>query len=192
MGLYDEFLLRKKNGETLHLEQLTPDLLWKLFIEEEIPNNRIANLFDVKPSKIAYLRKKHGITIRHSILEEFMDEIPAELNETAKNELLQEDNVTKIAKAITHFAFRNGPIEAIHADRSKNITDADMKILNKFMVNRLAYIILLIKENRWYEVKFIVNQLDKMFGNNWDEAVPDDGGMEALLKEDIKKAWDRL
>ncbi|MFB6468851.1 hypothetical protein ACE38V_19015 [Cytobacillus sp. Hz8] len=101
--------------------------------------------------------------------------------------MLTDDNITKIAKAITHFIFRNGPIEDMHADVNKNITDKDMKILNKYMVNRLAYIIILIKENRWFELNFLVNQFDFLFGQNWDNAKPDDGGMGKLLEEKLDR-----
>ena len=48
-----------------------------------------------------------------------------------------------IAKAITHFSFRNG---------------------------MLAYIFSLIIENRWFKLKFLVNSIDKMFGHGWDDA----------------------
>jgi hypothetical protein len=111
-----------------------------LFIEENISDGRIAELFNVKPSKITYMRRKHGITFRNSIVDEIINTIPTDVNEKSKEERFIVGNITKIAKAITHFSFRNGPIEDMHADRNKNITDEDMKVLNKYMVNRLAYI----------------------------------------------------
>lgn len=185
MGLYEELMKRKTAGEIFDVNELTPEKLKVMFIDEEISDNMIASLFDVKPSKITYLRRKHGITIRNSIIDNFINDIPTEMETEIKKELLKDENITKIAKAVTHFSFRNGPIENMHADMHKNITDKDMKILNKYMVNRLAYIFILIKENRWFEFNYLVNQYDFMFGHNWDNAEPDDGGMGKLLKEKL-------
>jgi hypothetical protein len=64
----------------------------------------------------------------------------------------------------------------MHADPKKQLLDNDMKILNKFMVNRLAYVFKLIIEKRWIEFNFLVIQTDLMYGHDWDEAEPDDGG----------------
>ena len=140
MGVYEDLLQRKKDGETISIDELTPELLKHLFIKEHIPDNMIAVLFDVKSSKITYLRRKHGITIRNSIIDDFLNKTPEEMEEKARVDLLKEENISKIAKALTHFAFRNGPVEDLHANPTKNLTDEDMKMLNKFMVNRLAYI----------------------------------------------------
>lgn len=187
MRLYDKFSNRKKLGENIDLDELTPEKLRILFIEEGISDGRIAELFDVKPSKITYLRRKNEITIRNSIVDEFINNIPKEIDEKSKEELFNDGNITKIAKAITHFSFRNGPIENMHADRNKNITDQDMKVLNKYMVNRLAYIFSLMIEDRWFEFNFLINSMDKMFGHGWDEADPDDGGMGELLKSELDR-----
>lgn len=54
------------------------------------------------------------------------------------------DNLTMISKAITHFSFRNGPIEDMHASPKNQISQDDMKTLNKFMVNRLRVLLRLI------------------------------------------------
>ncbi|QNB47796.1 hypothetical protein BR63_16900 [Thermanaerosceptrum fracticalcis] len=66
------------------------------------------------------------------------------LNEAATSEILLKENISTIAKAITHFVFRNGPVENMHANRQ--LSQDDMKTLNKFMVNRLAYVFTLIIE----------------------------------------------
>jgi hypothetical protein len=57
-----------------------------------------------------------------------------------------------------------------------------MKTLNKFMVNRLAYLLQLIKENRWLELEFVIEQ-NSIFGRNWDNAEPDDGQMRKLIEK---------
>lgn len=83
-----------------------------------------------------------------------------------------------MAKAITHFAFRNGPIEDIHANNQ--LSQEDMKTLNKFMVNRLAYICECILTEKWEEISFLVKLYDFMYGHDWDEATPDDGENQKL------------
>lgn len=88
---------------------------------------------------------------------------------------------------MAHFAFRNGPIEDMHANASKNITNEDMKKLNKYMVNRVAYIFTLIIEDRWMEFNFLVEYMNLMFGHHWDEAIQDDGGMGELFEKEINK-----
>ena len=190
MKLYEHFLKRKQKGELLHLEELSSNDLGILFIKESKSDAMIASLSGVKSSKITYLRRKYGITLRNSLIKNFLDaesNVGMELNINMKGQTLTSENITKISKAVTHFAFRNGPIEDMHADVTKNITDEDMKKLNKYMVNRVAYIFTLIIEDRWMEFNFLVENMNLMFGHHWDEAVQDDGGMRELFEKEINK-----
>ena len=190
MTLYESFVKRKQEGEILNIEELSPNDLEKLFIGESKSDAMIASLFEVKSSRITYLRRKYGITIRNSFIKDFLDDqsdVGTELNTDMKEIILTSENITKISKAMVHFAFRNGPIEDMHADVEKNITDEDMKKLNKYMVNRVAYIFTLILEDRWMEFNFLVENIDFMFGHHWDEAIPDDGGMRKLFEKEISK-----
>src|SRR5690625_2384600 len=195
MGLYQKLKSRKLAGEKPNLDSLTSAELKKMFIEELKSDSLIADLFDVKKSKITYLRRKHGITIRNSIVEKFLDsdsDMAQKFNEDMKKEILTSENISKISIALTHFAFRNGPIEDMHADMTKNITDKDMEILNKYMVNRIAYIFTLIKEENWTEFNYLIDQLAMMFGQHWDEAIPDDGGNSEAFKKFVKNIGDFL
>ncbi|MYL58643.1 hypothetical protein GLW20_14145 [Virgibacillus halodenitrificans] len=190
MKLYEHFLKRKQKGELLHLEELSSNDLEILFIEESKSDAMIASLFGVKSSKITYLRRKYGITIRNSLIKDFLDaesNVGMELNTNMIRQILTSENISKISKAVTHFAFRNGPIEDMHADVTKNITDEDMKKLNKYMVNRVAYIFTLILEDRWMEFNYLVENMNLMFGHHWDEVVQDDGGMRELFEKEINK-----
>lgn len=108
-------------------------------------------------------------------------ELYPEINEMIKENILNIKNINKIAKAITHFAFRNGPVEDMHANGK--LTESDMKILNKFMVNRLAYIFSLIIKEEWIKFNFLVNMTDNFYGRHWDPAEPDDGGTEEIIKK---------
>jgi len=82
---------------------------------------------------------------------------------------LKSDNINVISKAITHFTFRNGPVEDMHAYPNNQLSEEDMKILNKFMVNRLAHVFTLIIEERWIEFDFLIKTYG-MYGHDWDEA----------------------
>ncbi|MCG7406523.1 hypothetical protein MH117_03770 [Paenibacillus sp. ACRRX] len=190
MKLYEELKTRKEAGEKLNLEELTPELLKNLFIEEELSDYLISQLFEVKESKITYRRRKFGITIRNSILDELLlaktDEAK-EVNEKYKDTLMVSDNLTVISKAITHFAFRNGPIEEMHAGPKNQLSQEDMKTLNKFMVNKIAYVFELIIENRWIELDFLIRHTDMMYGQDWDNAEPDAGDNRELIQMMIKR-----
>lgn len=194
MGLYEELRERKANGDILNFEDLSAEDLRQLYINEEKTDNSLAELFDVKQSKITYRRRKLGVTIRNSILDEILlgnTENSKEMNLKVKNQILKSENISMISKAITHFAFRNGPIEDMHAHPNNQLSESDMKILNKFMVNRLAYVFTLINDERWIEFDFLVRNIDSMYGHDWDEAEPDDGNtrktIEIIMKMNRRK-----
>nr|WP_092072790.1 hypothetical protein [Dendrosporobacter quercicolus]NSL48886.1 hypothetical protein [Dendrosporobacter quercicolus DSM 1736]SDM49930.1 hypothetical protein SAMN04488502_10552 [Dendrosporobacter quercicolus] len=194
MGVYDALLEMKTKGEKLRLEELSPKDLKSMFIDDAITDSMIADLYEVKKTKITYMRKKHGITVRNSILEEYLlgkTESTREMNMLTKKEILTKANINMISKAVTHFAFRNGPIEDMHAHPNNQLSETDMKTLNKFMINRLAYIFTLIIEERWIEFSFLIRTNDMMFGKDWDEAEPDDGStkeiIEMILKDNYQK-----
>ena len=52
------------------------------------------------------------------------------------NTKLDFETIDMLSKAITQFAFRSGPVEELHANNQ--LSQKDMKALNKFMVNRIA------------------------------------------------------
>lgn len=107
-------------------------------------------------------------------------ELFPELNAEAKQSIMSMDMLTPISKAITHFAFRNGPVEDMHADGK--LSDKDMMVLNKFMVNRMAYVFSLIINEKWAEFEFLIEQTDRFYGHEWDDPVPDDGGTREIAK----------
>lgn len=80
-----------------------------------------------------------------------IEEKLSKLNADMKKMLLSSFDTDTRSKTITHFAIRNGPIEDIHADRKKNITDEDMMVLNKFVHNQLTYVFELIMQERGAE-----------------------------------------
>lgn len=126
--------------------------------------------------------KKWGINLKNQIINEFFDnhERFFKLNTEAKERLNNLENLTSISKAITHFAFRNGPVEDMHAEGK--LTQNDMMTLNKFMINRIAYIFSLIISQKWAEFELLVEMTNHWYGHNWDDAIPDDGGLRELVK----------
>ena len=184
MGLYEELYDRKGKGEILRFEDLSAEDLKQLYIDENKTDGALAQLFNIKPSRVTYERRKFGITIRDSVLDEYLlgkTERSKKVNAELKKEILKIDNIDVISKAITHFAFRNGPIEDMHASPNNQLTDSDMKILNIYMVNRLAYIFTLIVEERWVEFDFLV-KTNGVYGGDWDKAEPDDGGNRKIIE----------
>lgn len=190
MGVFEELQAKKQSGEKILFDNLTVEDFRTMYIDEGKTDYMISMLFDIKESKVTYRRRRLGITIRNSILDEFLmvkSEKAKDINSKVKFELLKNENITMISKAITHFAFRNGPIEDMHANPSKQITDTDMMILNKYMVNRVAYIFKLIIEERWMELDFVIRNTDKWYGHDWDEAQPDDGDTRKIIELLLKK-----
>ncbi|GAA0345535.1 hypothetical protein GCM10008967_39980 [Bacillus carboniphilus] len=188
MGLFEVLTKKKDNGEELKIEELSSDDLRKLYIEENKTDFMIADLFNVKKSKVTYLRRKMGISIRNAMIDDYLanQTEAAEVNRLVKEKILVEDNIDMISKAITHFAFRNGPVEDMHADPDSQLSDSDMKTLNKYMVNRLAYVFTLIIENRRMEFDYLIKNLDFWAGHNWDKAEPDDGGIREEFEEAMR------
>jgi len=62
----------------------------------------------------------------------------------------------------------------------------DMMTLNKYMVNRIAGILQLVKDKQWYKLVGLV-ELYKNYGADWDKAEPDIEDLDACLKYIIGK-----
>ena len=56
------------------------------------------------------------------------------------------DIIHNLSVATTHIIYRNGPVEDMHADGK--LTDYAMMNINKFMVNRLGGIFLILLDNK--------------------------------------------
>lgn len=188
MRLYDRLKMRKENGEKLNLEELNVSELKQMFFDEGISDRLLAELYGVKLSQITYKRKKQGITIRTSAIDNMLRGTTEEsrtLNMKCRKDILKKENLDLIARAVTHFAFRNGPVEDMHADPNSQLSEEDMKTLNVFMVNRMAYIFDLIMEERWIEFSVMVDS-NGLYGQDWNKAVPDDGGTLKLIEMNMK------
>lgn len=89
-----------------------------------------------------------------------------------------DDKLKIIAKGIVVLAFRNGPIEDIHAGKScpichgnteySHITDNEMKTINIEAVNWI-YSLLRLQRNNPKKFEKYVESVAKMYAYNWNE-----------------------
>ena len=63
---------------------------------------------------------------------------------------LNEETIDTISKAITQYAFRSWPIEELHSNG--HLTQNDMKILNKYMANRIAGLLTFLSNGNYDNV----------------------------------------
>lgn len=95
-----------------------------------------------------------------------------------------EEIVFDLSRKIVHFIFRNGIIEDMHAGKygydeySKipentplevisQLSNKDMMALNKYMMDRVGYILQLIQNAEYTKLHYILDK-EKYFGNDWD------------------------
>ena len=89
------------------------------------------------------------------------------MNNDSKERILKEENINTIAIALTHYFFRNGPVEDMHTNNQ--LSEKDMKVLNKYMVNKIATLMKLIIDNEWVKVEILLDFFSR-YGNDWDKA----------------------
>ncbi|MCG4437289.1 hypothetical protein MAM33_08235 [Erysipelothrix rhusiopathiae] len=90
-------------------------------------------------------------------------------NETAKERLKDPKHLKEIAVALTHYTFRNGPVEQMHTDGK--LSNEDMEILNKNMMNTLGSIINLIHEEKYSAFEALCVMNSSIYGTDWDDPV---------------------
>lgn len=171
--LYEELIKRKNKGEKLIWDNITREELEELF--EKRSDNVIAELYGVTKSQVKYKREKWNIKQINYVLNKFCDvdlnkNLFENLNESSKEKLLNKDNIDSISIALTHYLFRNGPIEDIHS--SGKLSQEDMKTLNKFMVNRIAGLLETINNGEWLKLELLLNNYS-LFGRQWDKPIAD-------------------
>lgn len=190
---YDCLLKLKHEGKNLNWDEITKEQLEYLFIDESIPNQMIADLYDVTYEDVRRKRRKWDITIYSSkyVVKKFYDgfvgkneEMFAFLNKNAKDRICKGDNFDWIAKALTHYLFRNGPVEDMHANHQ--LSQEDMKVLNKYMVNRIAGLLKLVSDGEWLKIELMLNSL-KNAGIEWDEAEFDTSSIDMIFETERRE-----
>ncbi|WP_336045712.1 hypothetical protein [Solibacillus ferritrahens] len=95
-----------------------------------------------------------------------------------------EESVFDLSRKIVHFIFRNGIIEDMHAGKYgydeylkipentppeviSQLSNKDMMALNKYMMDRVGYILHLIQNAKYTKLHYILDQ-EKYNGDDWD------------------------
>ena len=86
------------------------------------------------------------------------------------NTKLDFETIDMLSKAVTQFAFRSGPVEDMHA-RNK-LTQKDIKVLNKYMVNRIAGLLTTISNGDIANVLKLLTFYASL-SSDWDSCKPD-------------------
>ncbi len=180
---YDELLNMKKDGVVLSFDNITKEQLEQLFIS----NRRIAELYDVSDSCVRNRRRKWDISIRSAkyIYKSFANnnkELLDGLNLSSKERLLNSKNFDKISKALTHYLFRNGPVENMHA--KGQLSQSDMKTLNQYMVNKIAGLLFLVEQEEWLKIELLIDFLSK-YGKDWDKAELDTKEIDMIFDSSL-------
>ena len=169
------------NGEEVRWDNITREQLKHLVSEENLSDKAIAQSFGITVSKVRYKRKKFRITMTDLFYDKFESEdeqLFSMLNQKSQDWFLDGANIDLLSKAITNYIFRNGPVEDLHA--KKDITQADMKTLNIFMVNRIAGLLTYAVNGQWMKLRMALAYCS-LGTSEWYPAEPS--------TEDIEKAF---
>ncbi len=163
-NLYEELLKQKNEGKKLDWNSITKEELENLF--EEHSDSTIAELYDITKSQVTNKRRKWDIKLYNSAIKKFLNEdtnkiLFKNLNQDSKNRLLNEKNIDSIAIGLTHYLFRNGPVEDMHSEGK--LSQNDMKTLNKFMVNRIAGLLQIINKEEWLKLELLLDYYNTYF-----------------------------
>lgn len=158
MYTYEELKQQKASGKKLSWDDITQEQLSYLYIDQDLLNGQIADLYDVSDNKVTAKRKDwqlmHYDKANRKFYKTFFDE----------------KNIDFFSRALTGYAFRSGPIEDMHV--AGQLKDSDMKKLNKYMVNRLAGLFTMMSKSEWIKID---KALSLHYRNSlgWDSAKPD-------------------
>lgn len=179
-NLYEELKQRKQRGEKLEWEKITKEELEELF--KNTPDSMIAELYGVSKSQVKYKRNKWDIKQYKYAINDFVDkELIKNLNKNSKERLkeriLDKNNIDSISISLTHYLFRNGPVEDMHS--AGKLSQDDMKTLNKFMVNRIAGILETMQKGDFLKLELLLN-FYSLYGHDWDKATPDTDEIDSI------------
>ncbi|MFG6497564.1 hypothetical protein P8610_19535 [Fictibacillus sp. UD] len=117
-------------------------------------------------------------------IEDVNDLIADAIAENGIEELLEflagQDYIRNLAIGLTQYSFRSGPIEDMHSgtnpkhatedtslENISQLSQEDMKKLNKYMVDKLGFLLHLLVEGRYFEMATLL-QFPILLGSQWD------------------------
>lgn len=83
-------------------------------------------------------------------------------------DILKRFPLEQISHALTHYCFRNGPVEDMHASPNDQLSQDDMKTLNKFCNDKIFTFLTMMKENKVAELTDII-EFGLQCGSDWDK-----------------------
>lgn len=133
-----------------------------------------------------------GESMKNEMMLDYLRNEPGE-------EVNENQNIRDLAIRITHFIFRNGPIERLHSgeylieelstilkdtplSKVSQLTEEDMKMLNKFMVDRIGYLLHLFQNAEYKKLQYVLGKY-KPFGHYWHS--PDVEKVDEEIKKSI-------
>jgi hypothetical protein len=85
--------------------------LLELYASPPILDVGVAELFDGSIGQMRYLRKKYNVNTKR-----VSRHLQETVNEKSKARLISPESADALATAISHYIYRDGPIEDYHAD----------------------------------------------------------------------------
>lgn len=170
---------------------ITYEKLHDLYVNQALSDEQIGDIFNISPSKVSYKRKKLGITYAQKIFKSFASQNSETLdflNQQAKDNLLQPENINNVSIALTRYLFRNSPVEDMHL--KGQLSQNDMKILNKYMANRIAGILQKISDNQWLQLKLLYSYTK--CGDVWDTLSPDTTIIDSIWDQKVNNSIKKL
>lgn len=82
---------------------------------------------------------------------------------------LTDDKINDLSRALAHYVFRNGAVEDIHT--SGNLTNDDMKALNRDVHNRIAGLLVALRDGRDEDVEKVL-RFHALYGKDWAVCEP--------------------
>lgn len=168
--LYTEYLAKKADGNLPTWESISEAQIRKLYSNKNIVDSDIATLFEISIGKVRYKRNKYGLSLKKIDILRFFNDSEniqlCKLSQDSKGRLLADENFDRLTIGLAHYFFRNGPVEDMHAN--DQLSENDMKVLNKYLVDRIARVLLLAKEERWLELELLLS-FHMQCGSAWDK-----------------------
>ena len=149
-------------------KNITRDELLKIYVENDVCDSMVADMFGVTKSQVVSKRRKLNITQSDMVYEKYIKGQEKELLKSNKKQyILEELDIDTMSKAFVNYIFRFGPVEDMHS--KGQLSQDDMKTLNKYMNDRIATLIYLFRNEDWNRLFDFFGAITK-YNPKWDRA----------------------